>query len=281
MSQTLPTVPFGPYQISRLLVGANCINGGSHLSRFVDEQMKAYFTEEQIFQHLDDCIAQGINAWQSGYCNLDQFVRYQQERGGLNYITLTEYEDDVPQALLEEYKAGGVAGVAHHGEATDVLFKRGDIDHIKDYLYRAKDLSGDSGMQIGVSTHMPAVIDYIESAGWEVDFYMTCVYERHRTREELKKMLGYTPVPTPEVYLEEDPPRMYKMIQQTEKTCLAFKILAAGRLAQKAEWVEAAFKEAYSNIKPGDAVIVGMYPEYEDQVTMNADYVRKYAGLSK
>jgi len=281
MPQSLPTVPFGPHQISRLLVGANCINGGSHLSRFVNEQMLAYFTEDQIVAHLDDCRAQGINTWQSGYSNLEFYGRYQRERGGLNYIALTEYEDDVPQALLDEYVASGVTGIAHHGETTDVLFKRGDIDHIKDFISRAHDTVGDSGVQIGVSTHMPAVIDYIESAGWDVDFYMTCVYERHRTREQLKKLLGYTPVPTPEVYLEEDPPRMYKMIQQTDKTCLAFKILAAGRLAEKQEWVEAAFKQAYSNIKPGDAVIVGMYPAYEDQVSINADYVRKYSGLSK
>ena len=84
-----------------------------------------------------------------------------------------------------------------------------------------------------------------------------------------------------DVYLEQDPPLMFKVIQQTSKTCLAFKILAAGRLCQRQETVEGAFKETLSQIKARDAVIVGMYPEFEDQVRLNADYVRRFSGLSK
>jgi hypothetical protein len=83
-----------------------------------------------------------------------------------------------------------------------------------------------------------------------------------------------------EVYLESDPPRMYKAMRGTDKPCLAFKILAAGRLCDNQAWVEAAFKDAFSQMKPNDAVIVGMYPEYEDQVAINADYVRRFSELS-
>ncbi len=74
---------------------------------------------------------------------------------------------------------------------------------------------------------------------------------------------------------------MLKVIQQTSRTCLAFKILAAGRLCQRQETVERAFKETLSQIEARDAVIVGMYPEFEDQVRLNADYVRRFSGLSK
>jgi len=81
--------------------------------------------------------------------------------------------------------------------------------------------------------------------------------------------------------LEQDPPLMFKVIQQTPRTCLAFKILAAGRLCQRQETVEGTVKETLSQIKARDAVIVGMYPEFEDQVRLNADYVRRFSGLSK
>jgi hypothetical protein len=74
---------------------------------------------------------------------------------------------------------------------------------------------------------------------------------------------------------------MFKVVQQTSKTCLVFKILAAGRLCRNQEMVEQAFKHTFSQIKASDAVIVGMYPEYEDQVRLNAGYVRKYSELSK
>ena len=127
---------------------------------------------------------------------------------------------------------------------------------------------------------MPAVLDAIESEGWDVDFYMTCVYERHRTRAELKELLGCVPVPIREVYLEEDPPRMFRAMRATEKPCLAFKILAAGRLCDNPETVEAAFRETFRQIKPTDAVILGIYPEYEDQVAINADFVRRFSDLS-
>jgi hypothetical protein len=138
----------------------------------------------------------------------------------------------------------------------------------------------DTGRLVGVSTHMPAVVDYVESAGWDVDFYMTCVYERHRSREALQKLLGHVPIRIPEVYLEDDPPRMWKAMRQTPKPCLAFKILAAGRLCERQETVEEAFRETFQHIKENDAVIVGMYPAYEDQVRLNADYVRRFSALS-
>jgi hypothetical protein len=109
---------------------------------------------------------------------------------------------------------------------------------------------------------------------------MCCVYERHRTREELLALLGHVPIPVKEVYLESDPPRMYAAMRAASVPCLAFKILAAGRLCDRQEWVEQAFESAFRQIKPNDAVIVGMYPEYEDQVTLNATYVRRFSALS-
>jgi hypothetical protein len=79
-----------------------------------------------------------------------------------------------------------------------------------------------------------------------------------------------------EVYLEEDPPRMFRAMRQTARPCLAFKILAAGRLCDHPDTVEKAFRDTFAQIKPNDAVIVGMYPEYEDQIAINADFVRRF-----
>ena len=39
-------------------------------------------------------------------------------------------------------------------------------------------------------THMPDGVDAVESKGWDVDYYMTCVYERHRNAEALKTLLS-------------------------------------------------------------------------------------------
>jgi hypothetical protein len=193
----------------------------------------------------------------------------------LHYISLGQNGPNAGD-FLKAQKEIGCIGIAHHGETTDQLFKAGKLDQIQDYLKRVRD----TGMMVGVSTHMPAVVDYVESKGWDVDYYMTCVYERHRSAEELKKMLGQVPVPVGEVYLQSDPPRMFKAIRQTKRTCFAFKILAAGRLAERKEWVEQAFRQTFEGIKPTDAVIIGIYDRYSDQQAENAGYVRSFSSLS-
>ena len=82
--------------------------------------------------------------------------------------------------------------------------------------------------------------------------------------------------PMGEVYLTSDPPRMFKAIRNTKRPCLAFKILAAGRLSERRPWVEQAFRETLESIKPSDAVIVGMYDEYDDQPAQNAALAHRY-----
>ncbi len=271
-AESMPQIAFGPHRLSRLVVGANTINGGSHLSRFVDQQMRRYFTPDRVQEMLRRCEELGISAWQSGPGNLDLYAEHRRNGGALQYISLA-WDDPKDQGAVERVVNAGAIAVAHHGEVTDRLFKEGSIESLRPFLESVRR----TGAMVGVSTHMPAVVDYVENEGWDVDFYMTCVYERHRSRDELKALLGWVPIPIREVYLEEDPPRMFRAIRGTAKPCLAFKILAAGRLCNGPDTVEKAFRETLQQIKPNDAIIVGMYPEYEDQVAINADLVRRYA----
>lgn len=278
MSETqasLPQIPFGDVRLSRLILGANPINGGSHLSRFVNNQMKRYFTPECIQATLAQCQADGINTWQSGMGNLQAYREYVDGGGEMRYIALSADYEAQP-TMLEDLVAGGTLAVAHHGEVTDVFWREGRIDKVHEYCKRIRD----AGAMVGISTHIPDVVNHVVSEGWDVDFFMCCVYERHRTREQLLARLGHVPLPLNEVYLEDDPPRMYEAMRNAEQPCLAFKILAAGRLCDKQAWVETAFEHAFRSIKPTDAVIVGMYPEYEDQIALNADYTRRFSPLS-
>ena len=265
----LPQIKLGKHSISRLVCGANCFNAGSHLSVFVNYEMRAYYTPEQILKTVRRCEEVGVNCWQAGHGNLELYRRYVDEGGKMQFLAI---ESGVK--VLEPLAKGGCIGVAHHGEVTDKLFKNGELDKIHDYLKQIRD----AGMLVGVSTHMPDVVDAIESKGWDLDYYMTCVYQRHRTRDELQQLLGHVPLPVGEVYVESDPPRMYKVIQQTKRPCLAFKILAAGRLSERKPWVEQAFKDTLAAIKPGDGVIVGLYDRYSDQAAENAAFVEKYSG---
>lgn len=269
--EDMPRVPFGPASVSRLILGANPINAGSHLSVFVNHQMRRYFTPENLTALLRRCEELGVNTWQSGGGNLAQWQEHCAAGGQMQFVSLAAPNPDAP-GEPQRLAQAGVLGIAHHGELTDVLFKQGRLGEVREYCK----LLRDTGVQVGVSTHMPAVVATVEEQGWDVDFFMTCVYERHRSREELQRLLGAVPIPVPEVYLESDPARMCEVIRQTPRTCLAFKILAAGRLCDQPETIEAAFEFIFASIKPTDAVIVGMYPEYTDQVAENAALTIRY-----
>ena len=271
---TLPQIHIGPHSISRLVCGANPFNGGSHLSVFFNRQLHEYYTQEQILKTLRRCQEVGINCWQSGWGNFELYRRFVGEGGKMHFLSIEAGKG--VSTILPKLAKGGCIGVAHHGEVTDSLFKQGKIDEIHDFLKRVHD----AGLPAGISTHMPDVVDCVESKGWELDYYMTCVFERHRSHEALQKLLGHVPIPVGEVYLEDDPPRMHKAIRNTKRPCLAFKIMAAGRLSEHPDWVDSAFRQTLEGIKPSDGIIIGIYDRYSDQPAEDAAFVRKYSSLS-
>jgi len=130
-------------------------------------------------------------------------------------------------------------------------------------------------VRVGIGTHKPEVVEYAEERGWDVDFYMLCAYNRTRTPEEIRQILGVLPVPVSEVYLETDPPHAYEVARKTSKTCFLFKILAAGRVSRTPDGVDNAFKESLTSIKPQDCIVVGMFPRFKDEIKENCDRVRK------
>jgi hypothetical protein len=67
---------------------------------------------------------------------------------------------------------------------------------------------------------------------------------------------------------------MFKVIRAARKPCLAYKVLAAGRRVGSPAEVRQCFETALANVKPTDALIVGMYQEFGDQVGENAGIVR-------
>jgi hypothetical protein len=161
------------------------------------------------------------------------------------------------------------------GEVVDVEFRNGTMDTVKEWCKQVRDM----GVLVGVGTHKPEVIEYVEEKGWDVDFYSGCVYNRTRTTDEWKKALnGEIMEMTSDIYMQSDPARMYKAIRQTKKPCFAFKILAAGRIADRG--VTQAFRTAFESIKPTDGIYVGMFPRVKDEVRENAEIVHRILAAS-
>jgi hypothetical protein len=60
-----------------------------------------------------------------------------------------------------------------------------------------------------------------------------------------------------------------------------FKVLAAGRRISNPAEVRSCFAAALANIKPTDAMIVGMYQQFGDQIGANAALVRELCGQAR
>ncbi len=268
----LPEVPLGSYSISRLIAGGNPPRGGSHQTRLMNMHMREYFTLDNTVEFLHRCQQQGINTWQTDYgSDIRGALKLFREQGGqMQWICLCSPEQVADKNELAKVLELNPIGIAFHGEVTDRIWRAGDIDTALDTLAQIRD----AGVPVGLSTHNPEVIEYTEGEGWDVDFYMACVYRKSRDRAELMEIMR--DIPIGEIYLPSDVPKMCTTISKATKTCLAFKILAAGRTCDTPEQVRRAFEFVLGHIKPTDAVIVGMYPRYTDQIEENANLVRMF-----
>jgi hypothetical protein len=274
LGATLPKVRFGKHEISRLVVGCNQFYGYSHFNQLLDQMMREWNTPERVCDTLRQCEQNGINAFQyshheRGFSDLE---RHRASGGKMLLIAVDTGKDPVEETV----KRIQPIALYHHGERTDVLFRAGKMEQVQEYTKKLRQ----TGVLVGIGTHKSEVVEYVEERGWDVDFYLLCAYNRTRTPEELRKMLGVVPVPASEVYLESDPPLAYRVARQTQKTCFLFKILAAGRLTRSPQAIDEAFKTALESIKPKDCVVVGMYPRYKDEVKENSDRVRRTLNAS-
>lgn len=270
-SHALPTIALGKHRVTRLIAGGNPIAGFSHSTLRLSQLMLQYFNVERTTAFILKCEAEGINTLQTSYTPVVRdALRAARARGSaIQYICLSS---DRPNLRFQDILDLKPIAICHHGVDTDRLMRAGQMQKIRDYVNKVRD----AGPAAGVSTHNPDHLARIEDAGWGNDFYMTCCYDLYRPPEELKARMGDEILG--EVYLASDPARMLARVRQIRKTCLAFKILAAGRQCGNPASIDKAFRFAYANIKPGDGVIVGMFPVLSDEVKEDAALARKYAG---
>jgi hypothetical protein len=269
----LPTVKFaGKYDISRMVIGTNPLMGYSHFNSILDKCMREYMTPEKRIETILAAEQAGVTTWQLHY-HKDTIAILEGVRAKGSKIQpflLSDFELQKDFTMIPGLAKMGFLGMAHHGNRTDEAFRSGNMDSVKEYVMRVKD----AGVLAGVSTHNPEVVEWIESKGWPTDYYMTCLYRVSRTPEEAKALMNGER-PLGETFLEKDPARMTAVIRKVNKPCLAFKILGAGRAGGSREQIEAAFKFAFTNIKPNDAVIVGMWPKFKDEIAENCSIVRQ------
>ncbi|MBX6311448.1 MAG: twin-arginine translocation signal domain-containing protein [Isosphaeraceae bacterium] len=268
----LPTIRLGPHEVTRLILGGNPIYGYSHFNRHFDRHLIAWHTPERVLELLKRCEECGLNTFQNSYAErtLADVDRYRASGGSMHWLCLGKPDwDRYPEHIADAARHKPI-GIAPHGALNERLHRQKKYDVLTDLLKRIRD----QGVLVGLSAHDPTLIEEAEHRGWDVDYFMCSLYYLTRPKEEYKQILG-AELPLGEIYLPSDPLRMFRAIQATKKPCLAYKVLAAGRRVGSPAEVRRCFEEAFANIKPTDAVIVGMYQQFGDQVAEDAALVRE------
>jgi hypothetical protein len=213
--------------------------------------MRDYFTAARVKDLLRACERAGINTWQSrGDRHILRLLNeYRQEGGQIQWIAQTASElADIPRHIRELASAGAIA-VYHHGSQTDRFWLSGRIEQAREMLKVMRQ----TGVQVGLGTHIPEVVDYVESKGWDLDFYMTCLYNLSQG----------------EIFREGDPERMLERVRSTSNPCLIFKVYGASRRCGSPAEMREALRLVARHAKPSDAVVIGMFPKHREQVREN------------
>ena len=265
-------VSIGRTKVSRLIVGHNPVCANSHVSDAMNQEMREYFTPDNVLAMYKRAEELGIKAYlvRGDYQRLGLMELYLRAGGRMTAIAQTASEMHDIFSNIRVLAAAGITAIYHHGTQTDRFWNAGRIDDCLDYLKCMRDC----GVDVGLCTHNPDVIDYAQQHAWDVDFYMASFYNLSRVQRQSAIITGKGSY-SEEEYLDADRDAMTRMILSVDKPVLAFKVLAATRKCATQQDVREAFRYTYANIKPTDAVIVGFYPRYQDQLALDIQYVQE------
>ena len=258
----LQQISIGRYRVSRLIIGGNPYSSISHDSPEKSKEMEDYYTVGQIIADLREAEGCGINTL---LARADRHIirvlnEYRNAGGKIQWIAQTPKRDEYGNLkdyirLIARYQP---IAIYHHGGTTDQLYDAGKLDSIRDALKLIRDL----GFAVGLGTHDPQILKYCYHEGYEVDFHVCAFYNHTRRRE---------------MYLPTDRDAAIAAIQAVPLPTIAIKVLAAGRSEPTS-----AFKLALENIKPIDAIAVGMYTkDHPNQIRENAKTVTKLMDCKK
>jgi len=270
-ASTLPQVPFGKHQISKLILGDNPIYGYSHFNQHLSEHFKESHDPDSVISTLKRAEEVGITAWQNTLNErpAQDLARYREEGGKIQYLCLSAGGTwlENPDLVFEAAKHNPIGMAPHGGGVGARCLREGRLDELKDILKRIRD----AGVMVGISAHDVELVQIAEDEAWDVDYYMTAFYNLAGAHREFEEKFGHAPLS--EVYLREHRERMCAAVRQADKPCIAFKVLAAGRLVNSPDQIRTEFEYALNNIKPTDSILVGMYQKWGDQIGQNAETI--------
>ena len=233
--------------------------------------MADWNTPDRICQTLLQCQQNGINAYQYAHREnpLKDLENFRSKGGNMHLI-----------ATDPDTGSRGRSGAAQrsHGALPPRRKDRRPLPRRARWTRRRstpRELR-QAGVRVGIGTHKPEVVEYVEEHGWDVDFYMLCAYNRTRTPEEYSQDAGRAArCPLRTFILKPILPAPTRWRAKLPRPASCSKSSPPAACARSPEEVDKAFKQAFDSIKPQDCVVVGMFPRFKDEIKENCDRVRR------
>jgi hypothetical protein len=252
VTNKLPTGKLGKLNVSKIICGGNLIGGYAH-SRdlmYVSSLLRNYFTPEKIFDTLELCEENGVNAIVSMPEENGILNRYWKERGGeMQWIAQCVPTKDDLTTNAKKSIDGGASAIVLIGNVGDEWTREGRVDLIGKFI----DLIKQNGVTVGIGAHNIKVPIECEKAGIDTDFYLKTLHSneywsKRRPGQEKDVVDNYKI----DNYWDKDPQKTIEVMSKIEKPWIAYKTLAAGAIPPKD-----GFKYAFEN--GADFICAGMF----------------------
>lgn len=242
----LPLGKIKDLEISRIICGGNLIGGWAH-SRdliYVSTLVKAYHTDEKVFETLQLAEENGINAILTNPVSDRVMNRYWNERGGeIRWISDCASGANLKEGIKRSVDSGAHAVYLQGGRA-DALVNAGKIDGIAEALeyMQSQNVPG------GIGAHELKTIQTCVDAGFKPDFWVKTLHpdnywsatpKEHRAEYDILKGHAADRDKYHDNMWCRNPEKTIEYMKGLKEPWIAFKTLAAGAFhpRQTFKWV--------------------------------------------
>ncbi len=246
----IPRGKIGGLSISRLICGGNLIGGWAH-SRdliYVSKLVKAYHTDDKIFETLALAEEKGVNAVLTNPVSDRVINRYWNERGGeIKWISDCAWGGDLKAGIKRSVENGAHA-VYVQGGIGDQLVRDGKVEVIAEALEYMKEL----GTVGGIGAHCLTTVKACIKAGLDPDFWVKTLHADTYWTATPKAGRKKGRLPPHDNMWCTRPQETIEFMNSVKKPWIAFKVMAAGAIHPKN-----AFPFAYEG--GADFICAGMF----------------------
>jgi hypothetical protein len=247
------TLPFGRIKhlkISRLFCGGNLIGGWAH-SRdlvYVSELVKAYHTDEKVFETLELAEENGINTILTNPRSDQVINAYWKERGSqIQWISDCAYGPDIKTGIKRSVDNGAHA-VYVQGGIADRAIQDGKVELLGEALEYIKEFKVPGGL----GAHCLETVKACVEAGCEPDFWVKTLHTDDYWSATPKEKRPKGEIPPHDNMWCTNPEETIEYMKSLRIPWIAFKVLAAGAIHPSA-----GFKFAFES--GADFICAGMF----------------------